>query len=164
MAEMISDEADREIPSVIVVDPRYEAYTDLAAEARAGRLHLHLRSSGSAALRIARRRPVDAWLVADELDDMAGVDFVELLNSLDVGWGKGAVALIDPADPVEAASLSVDATLQRPISLSDLSALLALPAERRPEVLSLPVVRRGLVTLPVGIGAAVIAMAVLMMG
>jgi CheY-like chemotaxis protein len=162
---MASDEGfETVIPSVIVVDPRYDAYAALAAEAREGRLHLHLRSSGSEALRIARRRPVDAWLVAAELDDMSGHDFVDLLNSLDVDWGTGAVALVDPDDAVEAGSIEVDAILQQPISLDDLAKLLALPAERRAEVLSLPVVRKGLVTLPVGLGAAAIAMAVLMMG
>ena len=152
------------IPSVIVVDPRFDAYGALATEAREGRLHLHLRSSGSEALRIARRRPVDAWLVAEELDDMSGHDFVGLLNSLDADGGTGAVAMVDSCDAGAAASLDVDAIFQQPISLEDLSRLLTLPAEQRPEAVSLPIGRRGLVSLPVGIGAAVIAMAVLMMG
>jgi response regulator RpfG family c-di-GMP phosphodiesterase len=164
MAEMKTHDPSPMIPSVIVVDPRFDAYGALAAEAREGRLNLHLRSSGSDALRIARRRPVDAWLVAEELDDMSGHDFVDLLNSLDVDWGTGAVAMVDATDGVEAASLDVDAILQQPISLEDLAKLLVLPADQRPQALSLPNVKRGLVSLPVGIGAAAIAMAVLMMG
>lgn len=155
---------EEHVPSVMVVDPSFDAYGTLAAEARQGRLNLHLRSSGSDALRIARRRPVDAWIVAEELDDMSGHDFVALLNSLEVDWGTGAVAMVDPSGSLDLAAVESDMVLHQPITLDDLAALLATPVEKRAEVLALPVVRRGLVTLPVGIGAAMIAMAVLIMG
>ncbi len=41
------------VPSVIVVDPRFDAYGPLAAAAREGRINLHLRGSGAEAMRLA---------------------------------------------------------------------------------------------------------------
>jgi len=82
-------------PSVIVVDPRFDIYASLATAAREGKLDLHLRSSGTDAMRLARRIRVDAWLVAEELDNMAGHDFVELLAAHDGGGGAaGKVAMV----------------------------------------------------------------------
>ena len=69
------------VPNVVVVDPHFEAYKPLAASARLGKLNLHFRSSGVDALKLARQRRVDAWLVALELDDMSGHDFLELLQT-----------------------------------------------------------------------------------
>ena len=68
-------------PSVVVVDPRFEAYGELVESARSGRIRLHMRSSGAEGLALASKRNVDAWLVAADLDDMSGLDFVELLRS-----------------------------------------------------------------------------------
>ena len=68
-------------PHVVVLDPRFDDYGDLVESARAGRLRLHMRTSGESGLEFAKKQPVDAWLVAAELDDMSGLDFVELLRS-----------------------------------------------------------------------------------
>lgn len=161
------------IPSVVVVDPRFDAYAPLAAAAREGRLHLHLRSSGGDALRLARRRRVDAWIVAENLDDMAGHDFVTLLQGLDAGRTAGRVAMVAPhsgeagrdlAAAGEALAAGADALLTPPISLADLADFLALPADQQRASMRLTGARRGFVTLPIGIGAAVIAVAIFMMG
>jgi len=161
------------VPHVVVADPRFDAYVELAEAARSGRVDLHFRSSGAEALRLARRQPVDAWLVAADLDDMAGVDLVELIRGLDAGRTAAKVAMVGPSHDGpqrlsvaqrEAAEAGATTSFEHPISFADLAELLALPAEERPAALSLAGVRRGLVTLPVGIGAAVIAVAVVMLG
>ncbi len=162
------------VPSVIVVDPTFSAYAVLAAAAREGRITLHLRSSGAAALKLARRLPVDAWLVAENLDDMAGHDFVELLGGIEAGGAAAKVAMVgavpEEGSPArrtsedDARHVGADAVLEQPISLADLARLLTMPVEERSALLSMADIRRGFVTLPVGIGAAVVAMAVLMLG
>ena len=68
-------------PNVVVVDPRFDAYQELVESARSGRIRLHMRSSGEEGLALAKKHSVDAWLVAADLDDMAGLDFIELLRS-----------------------------------------------------------------------------------
>lgn len=156
-------------PSVVVVDPRFDAYKALAASARQGRLDLHLRSSGSEALRLGERVQVDAWIVAADLDDMSGHDLVELLQAR--AGGAPVAMVIDDADGrrrvlAEQATTEAgaDASLAHPISLLDLERLLGLTAEERAREVVGQVGRRQYVTMPVGVGAAVIAMAVLMMG
>lgn len=159
-------------PSVIVVDPRFDAYGPLAAAARQGRLNLHLRASGAEALKLARRLRVDAWLVAEELDDMSGHDFVELLGSLS-GDTSGKVAMVGSSDAEPAARAALAATaareagahafLSQPIDLADLADFLSAPAETRAAALAAPA-GSGFLTVKVGIGAAMIAVAVLMMG
>lgn len=154
------------VPSVVVVDPRFDAYVPLAAAAREGRLTLHLRSSGSEALRLARRLRVDAWLVADELDDMAGQDFVSLLAEVDAGREGGRVAMVGPLGSVHPTP-AADGTpvIEPPISMGDLADLLCLPTDCRPVLLpSATGMKQAFVSVPVGIGAAVITVAILMMG
>jgi CheY-like chemotaxis protein len=169
-SDIIDFAARQRVPSVVVVDPQFDAYKDLAAGARQGRLDLHFRSSGAAAMKLARRLDVDAWLVSAELDDMAGHDFVELLATV---RGSSKVAIVD-ANAVgtrqrsiveqDAAEAGVDAVLSQPISWADLEELLELTIEERGQRLK----ARGLVgtwaALPVSVGAAVVAMAVLMIG
>jgi len=58
------------LPGVVVVDPRFDAYTALAASARMGKIDLHMRSSGNSALKLVDRIHVDAWLIAGELGDL----------------------------------------------------------------------------------------------
>ena len=156
------------VPSIVVVDPMFTSYTDLAASARMGRLDLHFRSSGSSALKLVGRIPVDAWLVAPELDDMSGQDFVGLLESRRSG---AKIAMVD----VEAAGsrhsrlaqqaaleIGADAVLSKPITVADLEELLGLPIEERRRRFA--VKGREWAALPVSVGAAVIAIAVLMIG
>lgn len=158
-------------PSVVVVDPQFDAYRPLAANARLGRLQLHFRSSGADAIKLARRMTVDAWLVAAELDDMAGHDFVELLRRTVADAATGRVALVDDsragsrrhrlaAD--EAVGTGADALLSHPISIEDLTRLLERPVAERSQVLAAG--DRSMVTLQVGAGAALVAIAVLVLG
>jgi CheY-like chemotaxis protein len=172
-----SIELSRFVPNVVVVDPRFDAYKPLAASARIGKLDLHIRSSGREALKLARRMPVDAWLIAPELDDMAGHDLVPLLQAhfAEAGQtaGQSKVAFVDPAFPgcrqwslaeLEARAAGADTVLSQPITFRDLEQLLGLPTEERAKFVGPAGTTRGFVTLPVGVGAAVIAIAVLMMG
>lgn len=64
---------------VVIVDPAWDRYPEFVEAAAAGRLELHFCSDGRAALRLARRFQADAWLVSDNLPDMAGLDLVPLL-------------------------------------------------------------------------------------
>lgn len=153
------------LPSVVVVDPQFNAYATLAASARLGKLQLHLRSSGGDAIRLSRRIHVDAWIVAAELDDMSGHDLVELLQGEAT---EAPVAMVVDASrsrrhAAEAAEAGADVALSHPISLADLERLLGMPSEDRAREFGSQGMRP-YVTLPVGIGAAVIAIAVLMIG
>jgi len=76
---------------IAVVDPRFDDHVDLASQAREGLVEIHFRSSGTDALRLARQRHFDAWLVAGELDDMSGRDFAALLRErIDAGMTETA--------------------------------------------------------------------------
>lgn len=154
------DSLESRMPSVVVVDPRFDQYKELAASARAGKLSLHFRSSGSEALKLSRRLNVDAWLIAKDLDDMAGGDLLELLQ------GEAdhlAVAMVGkPVAPLDAAATMA---LSHPITLADLERLLDMPTEERSTVFSKDSgYTKAYVTLPVGVGAAFVAIAVLMLG
>jgi DNA-binding response OmpR family regulator len=156
------------LPSVVVVDPMFDAYAALAASARMGRLDLHMRSSGAAAMKLAGKFPVDAWLVAPELDDMSGQDFVGLLESR---RADAKVAMVDVEAEGSrhrvlaeqaAREAGVDVVLSKPITVADLEELLGLPLEERRRRIAAP--GRSWAALPVSVGAAVIAIAVLMIG
>ena len=156
------------VPSVVVVDPEFNSYATLAASARLGKLQLHLRSAGTDAIRLSRRIHVDAWIVAAELDDMSGHDLVELLKgeshdtpvAMVVDAARGRRNAVDSAAATEAGA---DVALSHPISLADLERLLGLPSEDLAREFGSNG-SKPFVTLPVGIGAAVIAIAVLMIG
>jgi len=64
---------------IVIVDPSCDRHADFVAAATAGAIGLHFCRDGGSALRLARRFRADAWLVAAELPDMAGVDLVEML-------------------------------------------------------------------------------------
>lgn len=158
------------IPSVVVVDPRFDEYKSLATSARLGRLQLHFRSSGSEAMKLAKRLDVDAWLIAADLEDMSGRDLVTLLDRQRSGDTK--LVSVGPTLPhgtaptrsQAAEATAVDGTLTHPISIEDLEQLLGLPVEERAKAFDLPGLKRAFVTLPVGVGAAGLAIAILMMG
>lgn len=160
------------VPSVVVVDPHFDAYKPLAESARQGRIGLHMRSSGADAMKLARRLSVDAWLIAPELDDMSGHDLVELLRTRLGRDGEAVkVALVEVTGPGsrrlvvagnEATEAGADGMLTHPISFADLERFLGLPAEERSKVLPVPASERAFVALPVGVGAAIVAIAVLL--
>ncbi|MFM7107056.1 MAG: hypothetical protein ACKOZU_00345 [Planctomycetaceae bacterium] len=157
------------VPNVVVVDPRFDAYRQLADSARLGRINLHIRSSGAEAIKLSRRRTVDAWLIAADLDDMSGTDLVDLLRER-AAEARFAMVARDEAGTrhhavaeQEAASAGADTVLTHPISLRDLEELLGLPAEERARFFT-GTAARAFVTLPVGIGAAAISIAVLLLG
>jgi CheY-like chemotaxis protein len=157
------DRVERTTPSVVVVDPQFDAYKELAVSARSGRIGLHLRSSGAQALKLARNLEIDAWIVAAELDDMSGHDFVELLGSV---RGDSKVAMIGSgfAASQSAAEAGADLLVSQPITVGDLEELLGLPLEERNRRLAARGFAGSWAALPVSVGAAVVALAVLMIG
>jgi CheY-like chemotaxis protein len=158
-----ADQMGRTTPNVVVVDPQFDAYRELAASARSGRIGLHFRSSGSQAMKLARHLDIDAWLVAAELDDMAGHDFVELLGAL---RGDAKVAMIGAglAASRSANEAGADMLVSQPITVADLEELLGLPVEERNRRLAAKGFAGSWAALPVSVGAAVVALAVLMIG
>lgn len=165
---LLNETGTSRVPSIVVVDPRFDAYGSLAASARVGRIDLHLRSAGSAALKLADRIDVDAWLISSELDDMSGEDFVGLLQAR---RGDAKVALVTewPVGSRQQAlaeqtarEAGVDAVLSTPISIADLEQLLGLPIEERRRRFA--ATGRSWAAVPVSVGAAMVAIAVLMIG
>lgn len=150
-------------PSVVVVDPQFDAYQDVVASARLGRIRLHLRSRGADALKLARNLDIDAWIVAAELDDMSGQDFVELLGDLR-GGSKVAMIGSGVAPGSAASAAGAGLVMAQPITVRDLEELLGLPVEERNRVLAARGFAGTWAALPVSVGAAVVALAVLMIG
>jgi CheY-like chemotaxis protein len=146
-----SNTSARSIRSVIVVDPSFNSYRELAAEARQGRIDLHLRSSGSAALAMAGKVKPDAWIVAADLDDMSGNDFVELLRCQ--SGITGPVCFTTAADVMQAALGNDVQAIQASIGCDELERLIAVTAVASPtkgqmlaKFLALPVAGIGLAT------------------
>lgn len=174
-AAMPESDNGQAVPSVVVVDPRFDAYKQLASSARLGRIGLHFRSSGADAIKLARRLRVDAWLIAPDLDDMSGHDLMQLLRERHDGADgeAGKVAIVAASGTAgrqktlaeqEAVDAGADALIQHPITLRDLERLIGLPVEERSKVFADAGAARAFITLPVGVGAAVVAIAVLMLG
>lgn len=149
------------VPNVVVVDPEFQAYGPLVAAARAGRLNLHLRATGSEALKLARRLAIDAWLVSADLEDMAGEDFINLLDALPTS-GSHTVAMIASAETAKA-GIAASEMLHHPITADAVESLLR---DASPQVTETTVSGRSrvrtLLSLPVGVGAALVAIAALM--
>lgn len=163
------------VPNVVVIDPCFDAYSELVQIARSGRIRLHMRSSGAEGLTLAKKSPVDAWLVAADLDDMSGIDFVELLrHQLEAGevtntdGGEQRVAMVhEPQDKTlhwQAIKHGSDTTMVQPISMSDLESFLDMTPVEREMILPNRDITRSILTLPVSIGAAVVSLAVVMLG
>ena len=156
-----------DVPSVVVVDPRFDAYKALAASARLGKVSLHFRSSGAAALQLARRIKVDAWLIAPELDDMAGQDLMPLLETAlaDADRSTAKVTLVQESGLVRSgATPAAETPVSHPVTFAVLEDLLGMAPEQRAQAVAFAGPARAFVTLPVSVGAAVLAIAVLMMG
>jgi CheY-like chemotaxis protein len=153
----------RTTPNVVVVDPQFDAYRDLAASARAGRIGLHFRSSGAQAIKLARHLEIDAWLVAADLDDMSGQDFVELLAGV---RGDSKVAMVASVGGHGRAlrDSGADNVLEQSITVADLVELLGLPSPERSRRLAAYGFADSWAAFPVSVGALVVAVAVLMIG
>jgi len=157
------DVASQDIPHVVVVDPDFEKYKSLAASARLGKLNLHFRTSGGDALKLCRRGRIDAWLVASDLDDMTGNDFVELLRSKLAETPLNAFATSVPRVALMEEQRIAGGEQPKPISFRDLERLLQTASmEPAEDPLGTPP-KRAFITLPIGVGAAVVAIAVLML-
>jgi len=178
------------VPNVVVVDPRFDAYKSLAASARLGKLNLHFRSSGADAIKLSRKQPVDAWLIATDLDDMSGHDLVELLRSFNRSFNAGQevgqadeaqaqdsqpvsqpackIAVVQPATTPSNGVLELGAELSvltPPITFQDLEALLGMRAGKQQGLLVAPRTdgkkTRSFFEVPVAVGAAIISVVVM---
>lgn len=170
-----TDASTTDVPSVVVVDPAFESYKPLAVSARAGKLLLHFRSSGADALKLAKRHHVDAWLVAPDLDDMSGFDFIELLRaqhdserSTSGSAGPKCVAMVGDrsGDPTlwQALESGADHTATKPITFRNLEQILHMTHEQRRGSLPQDHFVRTFLTLPIGVGAAIVSIAVVLLG
>ena len=169
------------VPNVVVVDPRFDAYKSLAASARLGKLNLHFRSSGADAIKLSRKQPVDAWLIATDLDDMSGHDLVELLRSSNVGKADEAQALVSQKVSQPACKIAVvqpattpsngvlelgaELVLTPPITFQDLETLLGMKAVKQQSLLVAPGTdgkkARSFFEVSVAVGATIISLVVM---
>lgn len=158
---------------IVVVDPRFDAYKSLATAAKLGRCTLHFRGSGRAALQLLSKRRVEAVIVGPALDDMAGHEFVALLQThlADTPPGAGvpmvlmASAAVDPqaaADPAWLAS-GCAGTLSHPITTMDVEDRLRGRHRRGRNADRVAGLLRAMATLPVGVSVAVITIAALLL-
>lgn len=155
-------------PNVVVVDPDFGSYKGLADSAGKGDLLLHFRPSGAAALRLAARLHVDVWLVAGELDDMSGHDFLDLLRSKQaegsVAAGKVAFVEGPQGDGRDVHRPVVDAVFGRPVTFLQVEDLVnARPAVVTPSAVASRRLLRLACSLPIGVGAAVLAIVALVL-
>lgn len=65
---------------VVVVDSQPTGYRTLVALAETQRWHTHFLTSGSAAIKIARRLRAELWMIHVSLPDMSGFDLYEMLR------------------------------------------------------------------------------------
>ena len=141
---------------IAVVDPRFDEHLELAAEAREGQVEVHYRSSGSEALRLARGMAFDAWIVADELDDMQGQDFSELLRER-VAAGMTASSADDPPRILAIGESGTD-SVSFPVTAAAVRATIADGG--------VPAAASGwrMPALPLGVTAAMMAITLLLVG
>jgi DNA-binding NarL/FixJ family response regulator len=65
---------------IVVADPRPHDYHELAALAGRYGWHVHLLTSASATLRLARSTTAALWMVNTRLPDMSGFDLLEMIR------------------------------------------------------------------------------------
>lgn len=69
------------VPEIVIVAPSCDNFADFVRAARAGEIGLHFCVNGQSALRLFRRFPAAAWIVAAELPDMSGHDLVDMFQA-----------------------------------------------------------------------------------
>jgi DNA-binding response OmpR family regulator len=154
--------------SIVVIDPRFDAYQSLATAAKLGRCSLHFRASGRDALHLLSKRRVEAVIVGEELDDMTGRECVALLRARhdDASPGTEApVVLMAAAAGSERGAHPAggcDATFSRPITISDVEDQVRIRRRGR-GVVRIPALLRAMTTLPVGVCAAAASIAALLL-
>jgi DNA-binding NtrC family response regulator len=160
------------VPSVVVVDPRFDAYTSLASAAQHGLCTVHFRGSGAAALHLLSKHRADAVIVGAELDDMSRQDFVDLLGSQRFATQQAAsrpVVLTPEAstDPLMAAEhgqlVEGGAVVRHPVLWRDVDNHIRRRTARGHAVPRAALVMRALNTLPVGASIAALAISVLLL-
>lgn len=155
--------------SIVVIDPRFDAYQSLATAAKLGRCSLHLRASGRAALHLLSKRRVDAVIVGVELDDMTGLECVALLRVQHADASPRTEAPVvlmagsGSGEHVAHAASGCDATLSRPITIRDVEDQVRIRRGRGRGGLVMPAVLRAMATLPVGVCAAAVSIAALLL-
>lgn len=152
------------IPSVVVVDPRFDAYTSLASAAQHGLCTVHFRSGGAAALHLLSKRPADAVIVGADLDDMSGQDFVGLL-----GLQSANCPVVLKAEASDVPLMTAEhrrlvdgsAVVRHPVLWRDVDSHVRRRTFRGHTVARAALVMRALNTLPVGASIAALAITAL---
>ena len=154
--------------NIVVIDPRFDAYQSLATAAKLGRCSLHFRASGKAALHLLSKRRVEAVIVGEELDDMTGPECVVLLRAQHADASPGAevpVVLMAAAaggEHVACPAGSCDATFSGPITIRDVENQVRIRCRGRGVVKISPLLR-AMATLPMGVCAAAVSIAALLL-
>ena len=154
--------------NIVVVDPRFDAYQSLVTAAKLGRCSLHFRASGRAALHLLSKRRPEVVIVGEELDDMTGDDCVALLRAQHADaspGGEAPVVLMASAADGQCVGGPVggcDAMLSQPITISDVEDQVRIRRRGR-GVVRIPALLRAMATLPVGVCAAAVSIAALLL-
>jgi DNA-binding response OmpR family regulator len=81
MDQILSNPARQASVTVAVVDQRPGDYADLIGRVQGADVCWQFVANAAEALRLARTRPVDLWMVNDSLPDMPGMDVCALLKN-----------------------------------------------------------------------------------
>lgn len=160
------------LTSVVVVDPRFDAYKPLASAAQHGLCTVHFRGSGAAALNLLSGHRADAVIVGAELDDMSGQDFVGLLGSrrftAQQAANRPVVLMAEASDaPLMAAEhgqlVSGAAVVRHPVLWRDIENRVCGRTARGRAIARAALVMRVLNTLPFGASLAALAISALLL-
>lgn len=160
------------VPSVVVVDPRFDAYKSLASAAQHGLCTVHFRGSGAAALQLLSKYRADAVIVGVDLDDMSGEDFVGLLGSQRLAAQQAAcrpvVLMAEAAESPRMADkhgrlLDGGTVVRHPVLWRDVEHRVVGRSVRGRARARAALVMRALNTLPVGASIAALVLSALIL-
>lgn len=160
------------VPSVVVVDPRFDAYRSLASAAQHGLCTVHFRGSGAAALQLLSKYRADAVIVGAVLDDMSGENFVGLLGSQRLAAQQAAsrpvVLMAEAAESPRMAEkhgrlLDGGTVVRHPVLWRDVEQRVWGRTVRGRARARAALVMRALNTLPVGASIAALAISALLL-